>query len=1135
MQLERNTRALRPLRGKDALKQWVSLFSRRDPDRAKRYEYAVALFLGEEKGPRPDWAEGYYAAKSPETVRAYRYAVAEFFEFLAALRGRVVPPHEVTRKDAFDYAEWLGNRGKVLSRWNFGVDVEKLKDGDREGELAVYETVLRLGSAARFSQIARGLPLKIRKEHPTAGGFPVAEGWLRATLTSLIQQNVLERSPKMVELRRVEPRAGLDPSNPIDPDLFLYMPVPLEPVSRATIELRLTACSSFWKVMTRGENAGEKALLDYDVFEDALSRVRKGLSHSKRVSSQERRPTPELLRRLIQVADGPRLVDKRNVALLWFLLLTGGRITETLELRKGAPRSEHERKTFPGWLELGASPVVVFRGKGNKRRRVQLPRVALQALVAFWTALAGRFPKGVSREDPRYRYRLLLEEPDAPLIPPIGLWGRNHVVEDDDWHYRRSLGRSAVSMLLCRLTRQAGFTEDERRRIHPHGFRHAAAEGLASGGIPLEQIKEQLGHESVTTTEQYLPSLHDQVHPSGEEEILEWLSKGTKRIEEPPIAPPKPVVTTFAEEPPVPIQEAEFEEVEEEDELEEGEAIAARPTHLLPAAPAPPERPYLPRGVAEPLVAVGVDDPGSSAPSPVFPYEELARGLRPHDLVWSSKPQARFIVEHYPKLPQRFGIGSESLLLWWNKDAPEPWPVLSPAQAYPEIAAESGLLQKLERLYDRWQKSRPSSTLALAQWLFFLGNLTVGLEERIAGEYSWVSFGAVGRVGEDLRAHDEDWLAEWFEKNAHTFTVAERRFRSTPMPTRGESREEFWARVRENIGAAGLIPSVPELPVWFWEKDPVRAIYDRDKAEWKAFTEWLEGLTGGSEVRDIERQEQIGLYEQAEDDAEARAEGLLREFYSLVDEAFTGDETAKASVDALRAYFLKEYRVSLPEKSDGNREEKIQEILRRIFPDRPARPTKNVFGDSRLFDPDAFRIADGTIRHTAAFRERFKAEHGDKDSECVMRRIARALWERVRPFQYEKAAAKMTAPEERRSLFITQLAHLAYVAPCPEDVEARLVAEGLRAPSPERIARYMAERIERAARGEEGDEVASDIVEAYYAEIELEELPTAARSRRERDPEKLARSRKSRIRMRKNAARVLPHPLRLVAASFWPT
>jgi integrase len=1149
VELQRNSPALGPLRGKDPLRQWVSLFARRDPERAKRYEYALALFLGEEvKGKPPDWVDAsYFAAKSPSTIRAYRFAVAEFFEFLAAARGRVVPPHEVTRKDAFDYAEWLGNRGRgaLHGRWNFGVDVEKLKDGDTPDELAIYETVLRLGSQARFSAIARGLPPKTRRAHSKEGRFD--EEWLRDRLRFLIMQSVLERSPKMVELRRVQPRAGLDPENPIDPDTFLYMAVRLEPVSRATIDLRLTACSSFWRVMCRGENAGQKALLEYDVFEDALGRVRKGLGHSKRVSAAERRPTPALLRRLIQVADGPRLVDKRNVALLWFLLLTGGRITEALNLRRGPPRSEYERKTFPGWLELGPRPIVVFLGKGNKRRRVQLPRVTLEALMAFWAALRSKIGPNLTRDEPGYRYRLLLEEPDAPLLPPISLWGMNAVDAADDWGYRRSLRRPAVSMLLCRLARRAGMSEAERRRIHPHGFRHAAAEGLAKGGVPLEQIKEQLGHESVTTTEQYLPQAHDEIHPSGEDEILEWLSEGTTRIPEHPIPPPQPDVTTFAEEEQPPVADAEFEDVEglEEDEDDAGEdteleRAAARPTHLLPEAPAPPERPYALAEPERPLIAVGAEEAATSPPSPLFPYEELARGRKPRDLVWSGKPQARFLADHYAALPARFGLGSESLLVWWNKDAPSPWPVLAPAQAYPEVAADAGLLQKLERLYDRWARSEPTRTLALARWFYFLGNLTVGLEERIAGEYSWVGFGAVGRVGEDLRAHDEDWLGDWFEKNAHTFQVAERRFRAAPMPYRGESRSDFWARAREDIGAAGLIPQVPELPVWFWEKDPVAAIYERDPAEWKAFVEWLAALTGGSEVRDLERREQVELFDQERDDAEARAEGLLQEFYSLVDEAFAGDATAASSVEALRAYFKKEYGLTLPERGEGARDQRIAALLRRIFPDRPPPPTTNVLGDSRLFDPRGFRIERHTIAHSAEFRAEFAEENDGRDSECVMRRVARALWERVRPWQFEGVPATLTAAEERRGLFVTQLAQLAFVVPCPADVEARMVAEGYKAPSPEDLSRYINERIARAAAGKDDvvDEVASDVLETYYSEVEPTEPKLAAAVARARDRAGEQQKRKSRVAKRKlqqNARAALPHPLRLVAASFWPT
>ncbi len=54
---------------------------------------------------------------------------------------------------------------------------------------------------------------------------------------------------------------------------------------------------------------------------------------------------------------------------------------------------------------------------------------------------------------------------------------------------------------LCkRLARKAGID----KRVHPHGFRHALAAGLAINGTPVNVIQAQLGHASLATTDRYL-------------------------------------------------------------------------------------------------------------------------------------------------------------------------------------------------------------------------------------------------------------------------------------------------------------------------------------------------------------------------------------------------------------------------------------------------------------------------------------------------------------------------------------------------------------------------------------------------------------------------------------------------------
>ncbi len=1143
MELQQNTPSLAPLRGKDPLQGWVGLFARRDPARAERYREALALFLGY-PGPKSgaDWTAHAYVHRSPSTLRKYRYAVVEFFEFLARYKQRIVAPHEVTRRDAFEYAEWLAHRGQ--GQWNFTLEAEKLKDGDRPDELTIYQALQKLGTA-NIADIARALPRKLISAHPPAerqiATKIVDEGWLQGRLVHLMRDDVLTRSPTLDEIRREYPRAGFD--DPVDPLVFDYACVAVRPVSRSTIAVRIAALSAFWRVMQKGENTDPKgrALLEYNVFDDALRAVTKNLTAAKRAASMSKRPTAELVGRVLAVADGPRLVNKRNVALLWFLLLIGSRITEALTLRRAEPPTEADRLRYPGWLDRSSDPVtVVLQRKGGVQQPLALPPYVLSALTAFWNHLAELVPEDVTPDHHAYRYRMLLREPDAPLFPPVGLWGHNRVKEESDlglWQYRKSLTRQGVQKMLMRLCDKAGLTDAERRRIHPHGFRHLFAEAVVSEGS-VRDAQIILGHSSMQTTEQYLPSQVRDVQRSAQNEVLDYLAKkGFWATGAPGAAPtlapaPKTIKTYGREEPPEGAPAPETLKAAR-GELGELPRAPAAPVALLPPAQVPDDAA---------LVAVGHE---VSAEGPVGVYEAMAEGKKPPDLTWSSEPQAKWIAKNYPALPVGYGLGKESLLAWWQKDAPQPWPVLAPAQAYPELCPELGFLRQLERVYDEWSETKPTATLAMAQWLYFLGMLTVALEARIAGEYSWVTFSARATVGEDIHAHLDSWLVAWFEKNAHTFTTAQRRFAKAPAPTGAETQTEFWERVRQDIGVAGLMPGVPELPEWYFEPDPVHAIYDRSTAEFKAFATWIAKLTGQTEsgMRTESRDEQLAFFEKGEQSDEARAEAYIDEFYQIVDEiraperdrSKDEERQLEAQRDRLRSFIRTEFNIKMPTKAvdPGRRKERVKKLLHDAFRAQEPEAVENVLGDSRMFNKDAFRIdkKGHTITHTEVFRERFSQEHFGRDSECVMRRIARSLWEKARRWEYSGASRKLTPPEQRRELFITLLAQLAYVVPCPHDVEEKLAAKGRRYWKPEEIAKYINERIGAMADGDPPDE--DDALDDVAADV-LEVIEEQTQAPAQATPRAVRRNKSDGEELRRNARRAGPHPLRLVAASFWP-
>jgi site-specific recombinase XerD len=62
------------------------------------------------------------------------------------------------------------------------------------------------------------------------------------------------------------------------------------------------------------------------------------------------------------------------------------------------------------------------------------------------------------------------------------------------------LNDSYVRRLLPRLARKAGIT----KRVHPHGLRHTYAAELVREQVPINVVRDALGHSSLAITDRYL-------------------------------------------------------------------------------------------------------------------------------------------------------------------------------------------------------------------------------------------------------------------------------------------------------------------------------------------------------------------------------------------------------------------------------------------------------------------------------------------------------------------------------------------------------------------------------------------------------------------------------------------------------
>lgn len=626
---------------------WVEAFGEGDEALARRYAVAVATFLGDTRASGEEWAT-YVGKLSPRTREAYSFAVTEFFEWIARKYGRVVPPHKVLRKDAEDYANWLSNRP-------FSLEVEKLHDMDQELRRAVYHTVERIGPADRRS-IYASLPAGLKPTYTLAD--------LTFGLGRMVLHDLLDRTPTLDQLREQHPRAGIDQHSIPVPgpegslvlmevaDVFQYaLPRP-RGVSRSTIALRLSALSTFWDVLAQGENIpGGQAILQHNIFKGLKKRVARGLHRERKAASAARRMDPAVVPRLLAYANlATTLPEKRDKALLYFLVFTGTRLSEAISLRRGEPPAS-EINRWPGWFIGNTEPPVVrVRRKGGKMQSLPYPPIALRALADFQAELERRAaPSNAQSDDPklanyiqplspRWRYRELAKMPDAPLFPPVHFWGANSTYNYQEFKpnppltygpptYRRSMSAAGVRKLLLRMAKKAGLSDSDVERVHPHALRHFAATAMAQGGKDLREIQAILGHESVTTTEGYLADIESVVALSGQAEILEYLSQfaeAAEAVPEPPPhvprAPRTEVIETYAipvpkEPEPAPTREHVRRTPQEPKRPSERELAEARAMEAAKGA--------LPPTVTEELAAIQAAGPAYVAPEEV-PGHSLA-------------------------------------------------------------------------------------------------------------------------------------------------------------------------------------------------------------------------------------------------------------------------------------------------------------------------------------------------------------------------------------------------------------------------------------------------------------------------------------------------------------------------------
>lgn len=222
-------------------------------------------------------------------------------------------------------------------------------------------------------------------------------------------------------------------------------------IKMSTMQTRLHYLSSFWDFLIT-----EEMVHSNPVKKVGLLKIEKKIK--KPFSSEEM----EALR--------SSSIELRDRALVEFLYSTGVRVSELVALNVGD-------------IEMGKQELTVY-GKGNKERKTYLTDSAKFYLRRY---LQVRCKEGGLSMD---------EMMDAPLFVTL-----------DCPHNRLTV--AGIQYMLRSMGKRAGVKD-----VHPHRFRRTIATDLLNRGMPIEQVKEFLGHEKLDTTMIYCTIRQENVQAS---------------------------------------------------------------------------------------------------------------------------------------------------------------------------------------------------------------------------------------------------------------------------------------------------------------------------------------------------------------------------------------------------------------------------------------------------------------------------------------------------------------------------------------------------------------------------------------------------------------------------------------------
>ncbi|MHC4618507.1 MAG: tyrosine-type recombinase/integrase [Planctomycetota bacterium] len=959
--------------------------------------------------------------KKNRTINTYMRGIELFSFWMQAKFGYELDPRNVTRNVAFEYLNWLRGadppdvRSMIVRAWK-GEDAYLL--------LETVERIARAQGEASVLQIYEALPTQSKPKY-TVGGRPELQSLFSALNELVYSNSMLTRTPTAREIRKEF--GSIWTSAEQDPNTYRYSISPRTAYAPASAATYLNALSVVWSEMTRGENVeGGEAPLLYNPWTGPGSPhnvVMADVHEARRRRKVEHVLTHPLVNAILEATEGFTLEARRDRLAVQLMLYTAIRAEELVGLQR------RDLGVVDGILSIRVI------GKGDKERIVPIFSDVKESLATMDALLKEKsnekqWEDRKSKPTEMARYCLtLLTEKKAPLVPSLPRWGTNSKMESPETEALEPLDTSGLRGMLDKLAKaarvfdkQTGQTRplssQEKALIHPHALRHYAATAAHEAGLSLDEIKKLLGHSQLVTTEGYV-----HIEPRSSAQLGAYIAKARAGS----------VMS---------VEEAEALTRQRRSALEDP-TIEAAPVERVAIAkrakePAPPTKPPKapPTDIESPFWAY---EPGAERRVGYLPVRGVGVGALPKSEVALAN----------------FRLGERSLLPWWagraNRWKPDEMaPIVSFYQTF-EDESELDLKAKfLDLFYTILQEQGVTAASAYSEWIReILGTasaqfLTVMLRR---GD-QWIEFDEPAQPGEAgvVRMHDGERILEWFKAHA----AAE----SPILRTERVQKDRY-----------PLLVAMSKLPEWFFADDPILELPPEERRQLRAWIEKLQGsklsirrliskahrlanmvntwwqmrkelgsAKGLSEQSRESRYHDIAHVEKEIQDESTALFGVELELDTLV-----GTKGASAE-KALEHLAPRLERLSLPG------EEAIQiptlaPVERRILLQLASKgvkmePQQDFQVEEIIRDPTGMFSAErirwnsqDTIEHTREFKRQFFQQRGT-DSECVVRRTLRDLWER-----------KKRKPGEKLHHDIVQRhmgALMAYLVPCPAELEKQL-------------------------------------------------------------------------------------------------